>query len=294
MDDRFGFSTSEKVTIDPEFDALIPKLTPEEYQRLEASIREHGCMDTLKVWSQGDRRILLDGHNRYRICEDLDEPYTTECVDFHLDPNNEDRREDALLWIEENQLARRNLTDDQRAVMSARVANRRIAMSKKERASTAGRGNGKANLGNDALPKSKPRIAQEVAKENKIPLRKLRAAQKLDKNAPDLAKKVLDGEMPLAKAARCFASGLPINDESVEDRKKLLGVFMSIGSLAEYLTKKIHVKDVHISVHLEEIEEFLKAAEVVDKHLAVLLPRLQSIINASRVAGKKAEAVTVN
>lgn len=38
------------ITIDPEFQALIPPLLPDEYAGLEASILKDGCMDAVKVW----------------------------------------------------------------------------------------------------------------------------------------------------------------------------------------------------------------------------------------------------
>ena len=57
--------------IDEEFAALIPPLTDEEYRGLEASILEEGCRDALVCW--GD--VLVDGHNRYKICTAHGVPY---------------------------------------------------------------------------------------------------------------------------------------------------------------------------------------------------------------------------
>ena len=53
------------LTIDPEFKNLIPPLTSEEYAGLEESILAEGCRDSLVAW----HGILIDGHNRYEICE---------------------------------------------------------------------------------------------------------------------------------------------------------------------------------------------------------------------------------
>ena len=85
--------------IDEEFAALIPPLTEEEYKGLEASIVTEGCRDALVLW--GD--VLVDGHNRYRICEAHGLPYRTVQKDFA------DRNE-TMLWMIRNQLSRRNLT----------------------------------------------------------------------------------------------------------------------------------------------------------------------------------------
>jgi hypothetical protein len=47
-------------------------------------------------------------------------------------------REHALLWIEENQLGRRNLSDDQRAAIGLRLSRRLSKLAVNERASSAG------------------------------------------------------------------------------------------------------------------------------------------------------------
>ena len=100
---------THELRIDPEFAALIPPLIPEEFAQLEQSILSEGCRDALVVWGN----IIVDGHNRYRICTAHNIPYRTETRDF------KDRNE-AMLWMFQNQLARRNLTDFQRIEMVRR------------------------------------------------------------------------------------------------------------------------------------------------------------------------------
>ena len=92
--------------IDEEFAGLIPPLTEEEYRGLEASILAEGCRDALVVW--GD--VLVDGHNRYKICTAHSIPYTTVPKDFA-------DRNAVLVWMLQNQLSRRNLNDFQRVEM---------------------------------------------------------------------------------------------------------------------------------------------------------------------------------
>jgi len=86
------------IKIDPEFKQLIPPLSPEEYAGLKASLIADGCRDALVVWNG----VIVDGHNRYEICTALGIEYETVNKDFET-------REDALVWIIDNQLARRNL-----------------------------------------------------------------------------------------------------------------------------------------------------------------------------------------
>src|SRR5947207_2377236 len=100
-----------QLTIDAELQALIAPLTPQEFELLKAQILEQGCLQPLCVWKTEDnRRILLDGHNRYNICTDHNRRYTT--INIWLAS-----REHAKLWILQHQAGRRNLTDDQRAIV---------------------------------------------------------------------------------------------------------------------------------------------------------------------------------
>lgn len=94
------------IKIDPEFAALGTALTAEERNLLEANIDSLGCLDSLKVW-QG-QNILLDGHNRYGICKDLDKPYKVEALQFA-------NREAAIEWVIDYQLGRRNANEEVKA-----------------------------------------------------------------------------------------------------------------------------------------------------------------------------------
>lgn len=89
-----------QLKIDEEFKNLIPPLTAEEFQQLEANIIKDGCRDALVVWNY----TLIDGHNRLKICTDNDISYRTVEKEFA------DRLE-VKQWMLENQLGRRNLND---------------------------------------------------------------------------------------------------------------------------------------------------------------------------------------
>jgi hypothetical protein len=113
--------------VDPEFASLIAPLTSEEHSQLEANLIAEGCRDALVVW----HGLLLDGHNRLEICNRHGIAYDTAEIEL---PD----RESAKLWIEQNQIGRRNLTTDQRAALAYRIMQRRTAISKKQRAAKAG------------------------------------------------------------------------------------------------------------------------------------------------------------
>ncbi len=66
------------IMIDAHFHKLISPLLPQEYGQLQENILRDGCRDPLVTW-QG---ILLDGHNRYRICREHSLPCRTVGVDL--------------------------------------------------------------------------------------------------------------------------------------------------------------------------------------------------------------------
>lgn len=107
-----------EITMDAEFAAMIPPLSAEERQQLEENLIEAGyARDPLVVWVNGETRILLDGHNRYEICERLDLGYEIEVMAF-------ESRSEAADWIDKNQLGRRNLDARQMSLLRGRRYNR--------------------------------------------------------------------------------------------------------------------------------------------------------------------------
>jgi len=118
---------SKGLQTDKEFQSLIPALSNEEYCGLEASILADGCRDPLVLW--GD--ILIDGHNRYEICQKHKLPYETCTISSIKD------RRDARIWIRRNAMDKRNLNAYQRSVLS--LANESdIAAGAKEKQREAG------------------------------------------------------------------------------------------------------------------------------------------------------------
>lgn len=87
-------------TIDKEFQSLIPPLSSDEYAQLEANILADGCREPLSLW--GD--TVLDGHNRLQICQEHGLDFSTVRIATVTS------RSEAINWIVNNQLGRRNLT----------------------------------------------------------------------------------------------------------------------------------------------------------------------------------------
>lgn len=89
---------SMSLNIDEEFQALVPPLSVDEYNALEQNIIDDGCRDALVTWND----LIIDGHNRYKICKEHGLNFLTTEKSF-------EDREEAKIWIKKNQLGRRNI-----------------------------------------------------------------------------------------------------------------------------------------------------------------------------------------
>lgn len=116
-----GKHMTDKIIVDAEFEKLIPPLTPDEYAQLEQNLLADGCQDSLKVWRNDGNIILIDGHNRLKICNEHGLKYNVEELVL---PD----RDAAMNWMDANQLGRRNLT---RELMS-KIRGRRYNREKKQ------------------------------------------------------------------------------------------------------------------------------------------------------------------
>ena len=102
-------------TIDDEFKSLIPPIDGAELSQLQENIRRDGCREPIAVWHDGDKCIIVDGHNRSEICKRYGITHITTPIDL------EDRAA-AIRWIILNQFGRRNLNAYQRADLALKLA----------------------------------------------------------------------------------------------------------------------------------------------------------------------------
>ena len=87
--------------IDQEFKSIIPPLSEVEQSSLEESLKREGCREPIRLWNG----VIVDGHNRYEICQRYGIPFKTSSLFF---PS----RADVISWICLNQLSRRNLSGE--------------------------------------------------------------------------------------------------------------------------------------------------------------------------------------
>ncbi|RST53512.1 plasmid replication/partition related protein [Variovorax sp. DXTD-1] len=98
------------IVVNEELKAYIDPLTPEEHEALERSILAEGCRDALVLW--GD--VLVDGHNRYGICQKHGLPFQT------VQNTRFKTIEDVHLWMIDQHLGRRSISDFLRGVLALR------------------------------------------------------------------------------------------------------------------------------------------------------------------------------
>lgn len=96
--------------VDDEFKNLIPPLSEEEFNQLEANILRDGIRDPLVIWNG----ILIDGHNRYYIAQKHNLPFETKELSF------EDRAA-VISWIIQNQFGRRNISTFDRICLALKL-----------------------------------------------------------------------------------------------------------------------------------------------------------------------------
>lgn len=102
--------TDRMIIVDDALRAYIDPLTPDEHAALERSLLEEGCRDALVLW--GD--LLVDGHNRYGICQ-------KHGLEFNTIQNTRFKTiEDVHLWMIDNHLGRRSVSDFQRGILALR------------------------------------------------------------------------------------------------------------------------------------------------------------------------------
>jgi hypothetical protein len=186
---------------------------------LEADIVANGCRDALIIARWQGQTVLADGHNRFEICCDHGIPFEKRFQDF------EDRRE-VEGWIKKNQLARRNVTDDQRAIIAEEVAEGQAKVQKHQRARKAAAASHGLSLVSSGKQKRDTR--NEIAKQYKIARRELDYARELRRDSPELHRRVRAGEITMIDAMRekrQAAKREAVENLATKQTKEVDGVF---------------------------------------------------------------------
>jgi hypothetical protein len=178
------------ITINEELRSFIDPLTPVEYAALERSLLADGCRDALVLW----RDVLIDGHNRYDICTKHGIPFRT------VNNDKFDSLEDVMLWVIDNNLARRSVSDFQRGMLALRKKEI-VAARAAQRAAEAPPEQAAQEPADD--PADPPWSTREdVAKAARVSANTLSQIERIRKTAaPELVDAVRSGTISVSAAA---------------------------------------------------------------------------------------------
>lgn len=201
------------LTIDKEFEELLPVLTPKELENLENSILQYGMLDPIKIWQEPDtgKWIIIDGHNRYNILKKQD-------IEWHYWQDYKimgelETREDVKQWMLEQQLGRRNLSDAEKYEIVQRF---KSVFKKKAKENQSLGGKGLANL-----PKVDTR--KEMAKAVGVSegtYRKLDQVMQSDNE--ELKKQLREKKVSIDKAYQEIKNPVALEKESITPEQKII------------------------------------------------------------------------
>ena len=190
------------IIIDPEFQALIPPLSADEYTQLEKNVVRDGIRDALIVWPQDDgNSILIDGHNRFQISA------AHAGIRFEIKPMNFKDRDEAKLWIINNQLGRRNLPlidrgtlEDKKKDTLARIAKKNIGGDKRSEAykESSARNHANDKKAEDRSGRTDYKIAQSIGTSEDT-VRKIRIINQ-QPNSEAIKDRIRSGEKSINQA----------------------------------------------------------------------------------------------
>ena len=210
----FSHSHTVNIVVQEDLKSYIDPLTPDEHDALERSLLAEGCRDALVLW--GD--VLVDGHNRYGICLKHGLPFNT------VQNPRFKSIEDVHLWMIDQHLGRRSVSDFQRGVLALRkkeIVAARDAAAKAARKDAHLRAEvlGQAEpvdspLGGEPAAAAEPPIKsrEEVARAARLSPSQVALIEKINKQAaPELVAAVRAGTISLNAAAA--VAGLPMEEQ---------------------------------------------------------------------------------
>ena len=183
------YSSNERSpVILPEMSELLPPLSAEQLDALEADLIKNGCYSPIIV---NEDMVIIDGHNRQALCEKHDLPYTMVVFSF------EDLLE-AKQWALDTQKGRRNLEKWELGKIALKL---KPEIEAKAKANMAAGGQnfhpseaeeGSATLPNLPSVEKAVDTRKELAEAVGLGERTMGKVIQIDENAPEAIKEALD------------------------------------------------------------------------------------------------------
>jgi ParB-like chromosome segregation protein Spo0J len=153
--------------------SLFPMMDDVSFQALKEDIKTHGQLEPILYW----KKMLVDGRNRLRACEELNiEPREVELMD----------ETDPVAYVISHNLHRRHLTTGQRSDVAAKVATMRHGDVKSQKSDGS----------------KDPSSITDAAKLMKVSPASVKRAKKVHAKGSEAVKKAMaDGTLPVTTAA---------------------------------------------------------------------------------------------
>jgi len=229
----------KNLLIDEEFKKLIPPLSKEEFKLLEDNLLKDGCIDPICIW----KGIIIDGHNRYKICQKHNLAFNVYEISF-------DKREEVKDWICSNQLGRRNISEETRKYLIGKRYEMEKSLFKNSKGKNQYSEDKKLNeeIKIERNRNHRPITAIKLGKEYQVSCRTVlgyanyaKAIDSLEKDEPELTKKILAGEINIPQCQVVKMSKL--TPKLKNKIQKYLNVTTKIKERKSTNETKITVKD---------------------------------------------------
>ena len=180
------YSSTERTSVVlPEMAELLPPLTGEQLAALEADLLKNGCYSPVIV---NEDMVIIDGHNRQRLCEQHGLPYQMAVFSFET-------MLEAKQWALDTQKGRRNLDKWELGKIALRLKSD-IETRARENMSAGGgdqKSEGaKSGCVNSQNPISPVNTTQELADAVGIGHQTMSRVMQIDEHAPAAVKDALD------------------------------------------------------------------------------------------------------
>ena len=292
-------STERTPTVLPEMAELLPPLTGEQLAALEADILKSGCYSPVIV---NEDMVIVDGHNRQRLCEQHGLPYQMAVFSFA------DLLE-AKQWALDTQKGRRNLDKWELGKIALRLKPDIEARAKENM--SAGGGDQKSEDAKSGLatlpnPISPVDTRKELADAVGLGERTMGKVMQIDEHAPPAVKDALDSgdlsinqgynitrqvqELPeeqrdeaAAQAVELEKAKKEIQQADVESnrRHKIAGLFCKAFERAILLTpteENVRIWTQCTRMTPEEIEDNIKEARELAEVFAAIAGILETML----------------
>ena len=292
-------STERAPTVLPEMAELLPPLTGEQLAALEADILKNGCYSPVIV---NEDMVIIDGHNRQRLCEQHGLPYQMAVFSFET-------MLEAKQWALDTQKGRRNMDKWELGKIALRLKPDIEARARENMSAGGGdqkSESAKSGLVNSSNPISPVNTRKEMAQAVGIGEQTMGRIAQIDEHAPAAVKEALDSgdlsinqgynitqqvrELPEEQREEAAALAVELEkakkeirqaDAESDRRHKIAGLFCKAFERAVLLTpteENVRIWTQCTRMTPEEIEDSAKEARELAEVFASIAGILETLL----------------